>query len=234
MNFIKLVKSKWFKVYLVIGLIVYIIPFMFGLTGFVRGYLEQKTIFSDYIDNIVQVYINGDKDIAMCVNGNTRGKEDIEYWIYIPYRDYEYTNKKFHHDRITDFSGIEHSLMKIISCNEMPWVEKGFNQYSLPIQYVDELPEPKDRLSTEMFDINQIKVNESTLFVVQKSNKSQLALIRFIDGSKKIGVLFRMSNIHYPNQINPLWWLLYIPAFLLDVLLWPIYLFLILSTPINR
>lgn len=226
-------KSKGFIIYFVIGLFVYIVPFMFGLTSFVRYYLEDKTVFSDYIDKIEQVYINDDQDVAMCVIGSTRGKENIEYWLYIPYSHYNYTKEIFHHERVTNLSAVNHDLIQIATCDEIPYVKKGFNRYSLPVKYVLKLPESKDRLSTEMFDVNQIKVSENTIFVEQNINGSQLAFIRFVENNKKIGVLFHMHNVHYPEELNPLWEILYIPAFLLDVLLWPIYLVLILFTPMK-
>ena len=46
------IKSKVFKIYVGIGLLVYIIPFLYGLTSFVRLYLEDKTVFPDYIEEI--------------------------------------------------------------------------------------------------------------------------------------------------------------------------------------
>jgi hypothetical protein len=223
-----LIKSKGFKIYFVIGVLLYIIPYLFGITNAMRIYLEHKTIFSDYIEEIKNIYISEDRDIAMCVQGNTSGQFDIEYWVYIKYSQYQFTKDNFHHDRVTDLTGVDHGLIKKQSCNDNPWVDKKFYKYELAIKYLSELPEDTNQLMPEMFDINQMEIDKDTLFVEQKSNYSQIALVRFIDENKKIGTLFMMSNIHYPDQLNPLWYLLYIPAFILDILLWPMYLVLVL------
>lgn len=223
----KFIKSRNFKIYMVIGLLVYIIPFFFGFTNAVRIYLEEKTIFTDYIDEIKQVYINADKDIAMCVKGDTSGKFNIEYWVFINYSQYEHFDEEFHLNRTTNLSGIDHSLIEYLPCGSEIINKKGYKELEVTVRYLNELPKAKDPLSTEMFDLNQIKIVEDTMIVEQKLNRSQLAFVRKV-GDKKMGTLFMMSNVHYSKLLNPLWKLLYIPAFILDVLLWPLFLMLFL------
>lgn len=223
----KFIKSKGFKVYSVIGLFVYIIPFFFGFTNAVRIYLEEKTIFTDYIDEIKQVYINEDKDIAMCVKGNTAGEFNIEYWVFISYSQYEFSEEEFHQNRSTNLSGIDHSLIEKLPCDSGILYKKGYIELEMAIGYLNKLPRDIDPLSTEMFDVNQIENAEDAMIVEQNLNRSQLAFVRKV-GDKKIGTLFMMSRIHFESQLNPLWKLLYIPAFILDVLLWPLFLMLFL------
>jgi hypothetical protein len=227
MRITRFLKSRGFITYIIIGILIFIVPFYYGLTNAVSVFLENKTVFSDYVDQIKQVYINNDKDIAMCVKGNTSGQYEIEYWIFISYSQYEYNDEKFHHGRSTDLSGIDHSLIEYLSCDDVDITDRGYVNIEIAIEYIDKLPKKKDPASSEMFDVDQIEVSNKAFIVEQNMNRSQLALVRQIDG-KKIGTLFMMSNVHYPKKLNTFWYLLYFPAFILDILLWPLYLLLFL------
>jgi len=233
MKFFKFIKSKGFIIYFTIGLVVYIIPYLFGITNFVRHYLEDKTMFSEYIDKIEQVYINNDKDIAMCVTGNTRGKENIEYWIYIPYRHYAYSENNFG-DKLVNLSSVPEELNSISNCSTNPWIDKLFLIYKIKN---NNLNFDKYLSYNEIFDYKDFIVNTENLFLVKHIDngrvESKLVLVQLLDSGDRVGTSFNLSRRHYSELLNPLWKLIYIPAFLLDVLLWPMYLVLILSTPMK-
>lgn len=225
----KLLKSRAFKIYVVIGFLVYIIAYLFGLTNAVRVYLEHKTIFSDYVDEIKHIYINNEKDIAMCVKGNTSGYYDIEYWMKIPHSYYNYSEKRFGSGN-TGISYVPNKLIEIKKCSPNPAnIEKGFFKMEIDIKNFNN---QNYVFAHRIFEYEEFNVDKNTMFLVKYSDNdkasSKLIYVNYLNPDQKYSVSLNLETLNFRDRLNPLWKLLYIPAFILDVLLWPLYLVLFL------
>ncbi len=223
-------------VYITIGVLFYIFfGWSVGFTSLVVGVIEDVRIRDDYIDEIKEVYINDEKDIYLCVLGNTLDKKDIEFWAVIPHdyyipdpvREKRFKEKMYNRDNFNT-SAISHDRIIISECKIPP--VKGLKKFDISvIPIVGKDHDKTQKLVNEITDSATFGKLIHMKYKHGFTQSSKLIYVWYDDTGEKYTIWFWNQSIGHPELVSPLWYLLYIPAILLDILLWPIWVLIFLS-----
>ncbi|MGJ8664036.1 MAG: hypothetical protein ACSHWU_10305, partial [Marinicella sp.] len=170
------------------------------------------------------------------VTGNTLDKSNIDFWVKIPQRNYiadpvyekKFSNIMYNKDNFGT-SSISHDEIMISSCAELP--EKDLIKYELPVIGVEGGGHDITQKSAD-----EIIGNTSTNHMIHMkyshdvfNSGSKIIYVWFTESGEKFTMWFWTESIGHPELVSPLWKLLFIPAFILDLLLWPVWVLFMLT-----